>query len=234
MMETNKIAMVTGANRGIGFAVAKGLLQKGVKVIVTSRKEEDGIEAQEKLSQYGEAVYHQLDVVDKNSIENLYTFIKAKYDKLDILINNAGINYDTWHNVQNADLDEVQKTLETNTIAPWRMIQTFLPLLRRSEAASIVNVSSGAGSLASQTGGTPGYSLSKLALNGLTLQFAHQLKSEGILVNSVCPGWVRTDMGGRGATKSPKEGADTIIWAALLDDSNMTGRFFRDRKEISW
>ncbi|NAS13745.1 SDR family NAD(P)-dependent oxidoreductase [Flavobacteriaceae bacterium R33] len=229
-----RIALVTGANRGIGHAVAKGLLQKGIKVIATSRKESDGQGTVERLSAFGDVIYQQLDVTDISSVENAFDFVRTEFGKLDILVNNAGINYDSWHNVQNADLDEVRVTLETNTLGPWQTIQTFLPLLRKSESARIVNVSSGAGSLSSQTGGTPAYSLSKLALNGLTLQFAGALKKDRILVNAVCPGWVRTDMGGSGATRSVEEGADTIIWAALLENENLTGKFFRDRREIAW
>lgn len=234
MKNSSKIALVTGANRGIGFAVAKGLLENNIKVIVTSRTEKDGKEAVEQLSEEGEAIYHQLDVTNIKSIRELYAFAKAEYGKLDILINNAGINYDTHQNVGNATLEQVKDTFETNTFAPWQMIQTLLPLLRNSNAGRIVNVSSGAGALNSQNGSTPGYSLSKLALNGLTLAFANHLKNDGILVNAVCPGWVRTDMGGSGATKSPEEGADTIIWASLLEDKNMAGKFLRDRKIIPW
>ena len=233
-MSENKIAVVTGANRGIGFAVAKGLLKKGVKVIVTSRKEEDGRKAMDELAEHGEAIYHQLDVTDMGSIKRLVAFLEEQFGKLDILINNAGINYDTWQNTVNADLDEVRDTIETNLMAPWQIIQEMLPLLRKSNGANIVNVSSGAGSLASQTGDRPGYSISKLALNGLTLQFSRLLKDDKILINSVCPGWVRTDMGGDNANRSPDEGAETIIWAALLDQHGPSGGFFRDRESLQF
>ncbi|QCW99422.1 SDR family oxidoreductase [Aggregatimonas sangjinii] len=233
-MKNHKIALVTGANRGIGFAVAKELLKKDVTVIVTSRSEDDGIEAVKKLSEYGKVIYHQLDVTDKASINSCYAFAKAEFGKLDILINNAGINYDTHQNIENANLDEVLATFKTNAIAPLQMTQTFLPLLRNSDRASIVNVSSGSGALASQDGSTPGYSLSKLGLNGITLALANQLKNDGILVNSVCPGWVRTDMGGGNADRSPEKGAETIVWTALLKDGIMTGKFFRDKQVLEW
>lgn len=234
MDKERKIALVTGANRGIGFAVAKGFLQKDIEVIVTSRTKKDGEEAVKKLQAFGTAHYHQLDVTEPDSIKTIKKYVEDSFGRLDILVNNAGINYDTWQQVENAYLDEVRQTLETNTLAPWATIQAFLPLLKKSKAGRIVNVGSGAGSLESQTGERPGYSLSKLALNGLTLQFSNRLKNDGILVNSVCPGWVRTDMGGSEADRSPEEGAETIIWAALLENSGPTGKFFRDKKEIEF
>ena len=229
-----KIALVTGANRGIGFAVAKGLLQKDVQVIVTARTHEKALETRTKLSSYGKAAFYPLEVTQLEGIQRAVHFVEVNFGHLDILINNAGINYDTWHNVQNADLKEVRQTFETNTFAPWQLIQSFLPLLKKSKAGRIVNVSSGSGAFSSQNGQTPGYSLSKYALNGLTLQFAQALQRDGILVNAVCPGWVRTDMGGSGAPRSPEQGADTIIWAALLENGGPSGKFFRDRKEVSF
>lgn len=228
-----KTALVTGANRGIGFAIAKGLLAENITVIVTSRNPKDGEAATEKLSAHGHAVYHQLDVTDEKSIADCTDFLAREFGKLDILINNAGINYDTWHQVHNADLAEVRQTIETNTLGPWMMTQQFLPLLKKGSEASIVNVSSGAGDLNRQNGTTPGYSVSKLALNGLTMQFAEVLKSDDIIVNAVCPGWVRTEMGGSGADRSPDEGAETIIWAATMED-RVSGKFFRDKVEIEW
>ena len=235
MGASNKIALVTGTNRGIGFAIAKGLLKKGLTVIATARSKESGTTTIEKLSPYGEAIYSQLDVTSLESINACVGFVTAEFGKLDIIVNNAGINYDSWHNVANADLGEVRTTFETNIFGPWQLAQAFLPLLQKSDkGANIINVSSGAGALDAQTGGTPGYSLSKLALNGLTLQLANKLGAYNIRVNAVCPGWVRTDMGGRGATRSPEEGADTIIWAALFESNGPTGKFFRDRKEIKY
>ena len=232
--DTSRVVLVTGANRGIGFAIAKGFLQQGHTVIASSRTEEAGREAEGELKTYGEVVYHQLDVTSLESIRAMNAFIEQKFGKLDVLINNAGINYDTWQNSINADLTEVRQTIETNLMAPWMLIQELLPLIRKSNFGRIVNVSSGAGTLASQTGQRPGYSVSKLALNGLTLQFASLLKSQGILVNSVCPGWVRTDMGGMSADRSPEEGAETIIWLGLLNDDGPTGQFFRDKRPIAF
>ena len=229
-----KIALVTGANRGIGFAVAKGLLQKGITVIASARTDEKAKVTKENLSSYGDIHVYPLEVTQLPSIQKAVQYVHNNFGQLDILINNAGVNYDTWHHVQNADLEEVRQTFETNTFAPWQLIQNFLPLLKKSKAGRIVNVSSGSGAFSSQNGQTPGYSLSKYALNGLTLQFAQALQRDGILVNAVCPGWVRTDMGGSGAPRSPEQGADTIIWAALLENGGPSGKFFRDRKEVSF
>lgn len=150
------------------------------------------------------------------------------------MINNAAINYDTWHDVTNADLKEVEQTIDTNILGVWRVTQAFIPLLKKSSSARIVNVSSGGGSLASQTGATPAYSLSKLGLNALTMQFASALKKDGILVNSICPGWVRTSMGGIAAPRSAKSASKGIVWAAQIEDKSLTGKFFRDKKEIDW
>jgi NAD(P)-dependent dehydrogenase (short-subunit alcohol dehydrogenase family) len=233
-MNKEKVALVTGANQGIGLACVELLAEQGVRVVLTSRDEQKGLEALESLGHKENVYVHQLEITDTKSIEKASAFVEQKFGQLDILINNAAINYDTWHHCLDADLNEIAMTMDTNVLGTWRVTQALLPLLRKSRKASIVNVSSGAGNLASQTGNTPGYSLSKLALNGLTMQMANELKKDGILVNSVCPGWVRTKMGGSSAPRSPKKGAETILWAALLEDMSLTGKFFRDKYEISW
>lgn len=230
---TQKTALVTGANQGIGFATVERLLAQGIRVILTARDEAKGIKAVQKLSRYEQVYFHQLDVSDADSVAELADYVADTFGKLDSLINNAGINYDTWQNALTADLNEAQQTLDTNAIGAWRMMQAFAPLLKKSPSGRIVNVSSGGGSLNAQTGGTPAYSLSKLAMNGLTLQFSQLLKSDGILVNSVCPGWVRTRMGGMAATRSSKKGAETIVWAAS-DENTQSGQFFRDKQVIDW
>lgn len=234
MKKTDKLALITGANQGIGFAVAELLLQQKVKVILTSRDEKKGNEAVQKLSKYENCFFHQLDVTDEKSVQNAKEYVQKEFGKLDILINNAGINYDTWQNVIDADLQEAQQTFDTNLMGAWRTTQIFTPLLKKSKNARVVNVSSRAGTLSSQNGNTPAYSLSKLALNGLTMQFASLLKKDDILVNCVSPGWVRTQMGGMTATRSPQEGADTIVWLSLNEDLTTTGKFFGDKEIIDW
>lgn len=170
-----KIALFTVANRGIGFSVAKGLLQKDVQLIVTARTHEKAFETRPKLSSYGKAALYPLEMIQLEGIQRAVHFVEVNFGHLDILINNAGINYDAWHHVQNADLEEVRQTFETNTFGPWQLIQRFLPLLKKSKAGRFVNVSGGSGAFSSQNGQTPGYSLSKYALNGLTLQFSQAL-----------------------------------------------------------
>lgn len=228
------IAVVTGGNRGIGLEVTKQLAQLGHTVILGSRDLEKGlvIAQQNKLPE--NIIVQQLDITDQNSIDALKAYILNQFGRLDILINNAGINYDTWHTALNADLENVQETLETNLFGAWRMIQTFVPLMQQNNYGRIVNVSSGAGAIQGMSSGTPGYAISKAALNVLTIKTAALVKNSNILVNAVCPGWVRTDMGGSSASRSVEKGAETIIWAAKLPKGSKSGKFFRDKKEISF
>lgn len=237
---SQKIALVTGANRGIGLAIAKHLLREDIQVIATYRHDDTSGRMIEELNRMGaqtesQAHYCRLDVTDPDSVVGAVGYVGNRFGRLDLLFNNAGINYDTWHRVENADLNEVRTTFETNLFGPWRLIQALLPLLRASDSARIVNVSSGAGTFGSQNGSTPGYSLSKFALNGLTRHFAESLRADGIAVNAVGPGWVRTDMGGMNADRSPEQGADSVVKAAFLDRHDPpTGGFYRDGKRIDW
>ena len=226
------LALVTGANRGIGFEVARQLGQTGFEVILGCRDATKGEQAAKKLrSERLDAVALQIDVVDEALIAAAREWVETERGGLDVLINNAAINYDTWQDVLSADLQQVAETLDANTLGPWRMTLAFLPMLRKSRHPRVVNVSSGSGQLDSMTGSTPAYSLSKLALNGLTLMLASRLKRDSVLVNSVCPGWVATDMGGTGG-RPVAEGAAGIVWAATLPDDGPTGGFFRDEKPL--
>ncbi|MCY1636742.1 SDR family oxidoreductase [Marinifilum sp. D737] len=226
--------MVSGSNRGIGFATVKELLKKGYQVILTARSQEDGKKAFEKLKSFGELHFHQLDVSNEESVKQIAEYVENNFGYLDILINNAGINYDTWHSAFNADLEEVHQTLETNLFGAWRLAQAFIPNMKKQKYGRIVNVSSGLGALSNMSAGTPGCSISKAAMNVLTVKLGQELKRNNILVNSVCPGWVRTDMGGSTAPHDPQKGAETIVWAAELEDKGPTGKFFRDMEEIEW
>jgi len=236
-MTTNpsRIALVTGANRGIGLEVCRQLASRGFVVLLTARDAAKAKAAAKKLSNAGRVEPLLLDVADPASIKKAAAEVASRYGHLDVLINNAGINYDTWETAEHADIDAaVMETITTNLLGPWRLCQAFLPLLRKSEAGRIVNVSSESGSLANMGAGPPAYQVTKAALNALTRTLAGELRSAHILVNAVCPGWVATAMGGAGAPRSVQEGAAGIVWAATLPDKGPTGGFFRDGKPLQW
>lgn len=230
--KTQRIAIVTGANRGLGKEVSRQLAEQGDLVIVTARQLSSAQQTVEELG-LDNLLAAQLDITNQKSVDRLVEFVQQRFSAVDVLINNAAIHYDTWQNVVNADLNIVQEAMDTNVYGAWRMTQAFLPLLENSQQACIVNVSSGAGAMKNQTGSTPAYSMSKLALNSLTLMLANQLKSSGILVNAVCPAWVATDMGGSGG-RPIEQGASGITWAANLPANGPTGGFFRDSEEIEF
>lgn len=232
MTTPTQIALVTGANRGIGLEVCRQLAQRGYIVILGARDEAKGHQAAASTRQ-PQIIPRQLDVSDPASIERARDWLAAEFGRLDVLVNNAAIHYDTWQRAVSADLNTVQEAVETNLYGPWRMAQMFLPLLRHSQHGRIVNVSSEAGSLASMGGGTPAYSITKAALNALTRMLAAELRGEHILVNAVCPGWVATDMGGSGG-RPVTDGAASVVWAVTLPDDGPTGGFFRDGKALKW
>lgn len=229
------IALITGAYRGLGLETVKQLAEQSLTVILTGRNDEKGEAAAQSFRDKGFDVYFQhLDVNEADDIQQLHDFISAKFGVLDVLVNNAGIHYDTGHDVTNPDWKVVQEAVDTNFIGAWKLAAALIPLIKKSESGRIVNVSSGAGSLQDMSPGTPAYSTSKAAMNVLTIQLADALKTDGIKVNAVCPGWVRTDMGGDAAPRSVEEGAKGIVWAATLKDDGPTGGFFRDGKPINW
>ncbi len=228
------IALVTGANRGIGFETVRQLARRGMTVILGARDLAKAEAAAKKLEDEKLRVLpRRLDVTDTESIQTLAAQTAKEFGRLDVLVNNAGILYDTWQQASNADLTQAHEALETNLFGAWRMSQAFVPLLRKSEHGRIVNVSSESGSLASMGAGTPAYSTSKAALNALTRLLAAELHDDRILVNSVCPGWVATEMGGSGG-RPIAEGAASVVWAAALPDDGATGGFFRDGKPLPW
>jgi NAD(P)-dependent dehydrogenase (short-subunit alcohol dehydrogenase family) len=230
-----RLALVTGGSRGIGLEVCRQLASQGVVVLLTAREAAKAEAAAKNLADAGKVEPLQLDVSDPESINQAAAEVTARHGRLDVLINNAGINYDTWETAENADIDRtVMETITTNLLGPWRVCQAFLPLVRKSQAGRIVNVSSESGSLAQMSAGPPAYQVTKAALNALTRTLAGELRGTRILVNSVCPGWVATDMGGAGAPRSVADGAAGIIWAATLPDDGPTGGFFRDGKPLPW
>lgn len=233
--QERKIAVVTGGNKGIGYEICRQLAQKGVDVILTARDEARGTKACETLRKQGVPVrFHPLDVDDPGSVGRIREFVEREFGRLDILVNNAGINIDAEKTGANVDLETVSRTFRTNVYGPLLLCQAFLPLMRQRNFGRIVNVSSTMGSLAEMAGGYPAYRISKTALNALTRVLAYESMGTNIRVNSMCPGWVRTDMGGPEAERSTEEGADTAVWLATLPDGGPTGGFFRDRKRIPW
>lgn len=235
MSVTKKIAVVTGGNRGIGFETCRQLAKQGIQVILTSRESAKGKAAAEKLQAEGlDVSYYSLDVTDADSVQRLAQFIKNEYGQLDILINNAGVLLDSSDSVLNTKFDTLHQTIDTNLYGPFLLCQALVPLMEKHKYGRIVNVSSGAGQLSDMNSGYPSYRISKTALNALTRVLGNELKGTNILVNSVCPGWVKTDMGGANASRTPAQGADTIVWLATLPDNGPTSGFFRDRQPIPW
>ena len=237
------IALVTGSNRGIGFEIAKQLAMKKIQVVLTSRNLANGEAALKRLTRDDsgikkEVVSMELDVTNQVSVDRLLNEVEKTFGRLDILVNNAAILMDRDDvAASSADLGTVKTTLETNLIGAWRMCKAFIPLMKKNNYGRIVNVSSGAGEfeyMATSGGYWPAYSVSKASLNALTVLLASELKGTNILVNAVCPGWVRTDMGGSNATRSVEEGAATPVWLATLPDDGPTGLNFYDKKQISW
>jgi NAD(P)-dependent dehydrogenase (short-subunit alcohol dehydrogenase family) len=208
--------------------VCRQLAQRGYTVLLGARDAARGARAARQLGG-GQITPIVLDVADDKSVRGA----AAGLDRLDVLVNNAAILYDTWQRGVDADLEQVREALETNLLGAWRVTQAVLPFLRRSPAGRIVNVSSGAGALHDMGGGTPAYRTSKAALNALTRILAAELRGDRILVNAVCPGWVATDMGGSGG-RPVADGAAGIVWAATLPDDGPTSGFFRDGRAIDW
>jgi NAD(P)-dependent dehydrogenase (short-subunit alcohol dehydrogenase family) len=232
-MKNPKIALVTGANKGIGFEVARELARLGLRVLVGARDAKAGRAAAEKLSGDGDVQFLEIDVSKADSIRKAAEESSRRSDRLDVLVNNAGILLDEDSGALTITPEIFETTLRTNTLGPWLVAQAFVPLLQKSAAPRIVNVSSGGGQLEDGADGwAPGYCVSKTALNGVTVQLAAALPK--FAVNSVCPGWVRTDMGGENASRSVAEGAATIVWLATEAPHDLTGKFVKDRKVIPW
>ncbi len=232
MTENGRVALVSGGNRGIGLEICRQLADRGLTVILGSRDEESGRTVAEGLS--GHVVVHQLDVADGKSVSRLASFVEDELGRLDVLVNNAGISNDEGQRGMDADLSRVREALEANLLGAWRLCEVAIPLMQRNGYGRIVNMSTGLAALEDMGGGSPAYRVSKTALNALTRILASELRGSGILVNSVCPGWVQTDMGGSRAPRPVEAGADTPVWAATLPNNGPTGGFFRDRRPIPW
>jgi NAD(P)-dependent dehydrogenase (short-subunit alcohol dehydrogenase family) len=228
------VAVVTGANRGIGRAVVRCLAREGYLAVLGSRDADRGRVAAAELGGERAGVFAcALDVADEASVRAAARWAQDVFGRCDALVNNAAIDYDTDARATTADLDRVHRAMETNLFGAWRTALAFLPLLRRSRHPQIVNVSSGSGSISEMGAGTPAYRVSKAALNALTRILAAELRADRVLVNAVCPRWVATDMGGPGG-RPVAAGAAGVAWAVLLGDDGPTGGFFRDGQPVPW
>jgi NAD(P)-dependent dehydrogenase (short-subunit alcohol dehydrogenase family) len=222
-----KTVLITGAYRGLGYEVAKELSERGWNVIVTARRRNQGAAAAAKLQN---ASFLELDITDDNSVARAAREVSG----LDALVNNAAIIAERDQDVLTIQPEIVARTIETNALGALRVSQAFVPHLLKSSAGRIVNVSSGAGQLSDMGTWAPAYSASKTTLNAITCLLAAALKDRGIAVNSVCPGWCRTEMGGAGAPRSVEEGAAGIVWLAADAPQEKTGLLWRDREVIPW
>lgn len=238
-MSETRIALVSGGNRGIGLEIVRQLSRFGVMTALGSRDLEKGQDAASSLASEGlEPAPVQLDVTSMDSVHAAVDETVRLFGRLDIVVNNAGILIDPdaedGGTVSQTPIDLVAKTLDVNTLGPLRLIQAALPVMTEARYGRIVNMSSGLGQLAEMGGGRVAYRTSKTALNALTITTAAETIEAGIKVNAMCPGWVRTDMGGAEATRSVEEGAETAVWLATLEEDGPTGGFFRDKKPIAW
>lgn len=230
-----KIALVTGANRGIGFEACRQLAEQGLHVILTSRDAAKGEKAAQALRQEGlDLSYHPLEVADLDSVATLREFVLRQFGRLDVLVNNAGVYLDEGISVFDVPLEIMRLTQEINFYGPLYLCRAFVPLMRQHNYGRVVNVSSGSGSITEMEGRTGAYAISKVALNALTRIMAAEVRGYNIKINTMCPGWVSTDMGGPGAPVSPAEGADTITWLATLPDDGPSSGFFRNRRPVPW
>lgn len=256
-----KVAIVTGADRGIGFEVCRRLGELGFQVILTSPDPDKGKAAVEKLQKIGlRAVYYVLDVLNGRQISALHSFALKKFGQVHILVNNAGVSLDTGMSrvegllarrlkklpkrsdygegpgILEADMDIIRLTLDVNTLGALRMCQAFVPLMMKARYGRVINISSTLGQLKGMTDEekVPAYQMSKTALNAVTRMVADAARGTNVAVNSVCPGWTRTDLGGPRAPQSPRDASKDIVWLATRPDKGPTGKFFRHKRVIAW
>ncbi len=237
----HRVILVSGANKGIGFELCRQFAQKGLSVILTARDSDRGNAAVNRLKKESlTTIFCPLDVSDDSSVDQCFQFVKEKFGRLDYLVNNAGVLFDSMSNPQNhgsasilkTNLDVIRKSIEINTFGAIRMAQHFAPLMLNNKFGRIINISSGMAQLSEMNGGWPGYRISKVALNAVTRMLADELSSTPITVVSVCPGWVKTDMGGPQAEIPVQEAAEHIVRTML--EFNNTGEFVRFNKQIDW
>jgi NAD(P)-dependent dehydrogenase (short-subunit alcohol dehydrogenase family) len=228
------VAVVTGASRGVGLEVCRQLGALGYAVVLGSRELRRAELAAKELDPEGERITPaQIEVDNSVNIQQVAEWIRERFGRVDAVVNNAATAPDQWAIAGTTDLSPVAEALDVNLFGAWRVIQALLPLLRSSPRPRIVNVSAEAGSIALMSGGRPGYSASKAALNALTRMLAGELYRDGILVNAVCPGAINTS-GTRGSVRSAAQGAASVVWAVTLPNGGPTGTFTRDGRELPW
>jgi NAD(P)-dependent dehydrogenase (short-subunit alcohol dehydrogenase family) len=231
------VAIVTGANRGLGLAAVEGLARRGYAVVLTARDLSKAEAAAEPLIEEGlDVIPQQADVTQPETLIPLRHLVDERFGRIDAIVNNAGISpeSDADCSVFDSPFSLIEKAFRTNTLGALATIRSLVPIMKRQRHGCIVNVSSGMAGLAEMQGGNPAYRFSKVALNALTRILADELRNTQIRVNSVCPGWVRTAMGGPSATRSIEEGVAGILWAATLPPDGPTGGFFRDGSPLPW
>ncbi len=236
-VRTDRVALVSGGNRGIGFEICRGLAELGLRVAMGSRDLTAGNQAVAEIEAAARdrVMVVRLDVTVETSARNAIALVQTQWNQIDVLVNNAGVSLDESVSGATVPIAVVRDTLDTNLIAALRLCQEVIPGMRTRRYGRIVNVSSGYGAYgAMDGGGVLAYKLSKLGLNAMTRVLAAELGGSGVLVNAMDPGWVRTRMGGRAAHHTPKQGADTALYLATLPANGPTGGFFRDRQQIPW
>lgn len=231
---THRVALVTGANRGLGFEVTRQLAARGYTVLLGARDLAKGKQAAKLLANTaGDVIPVTLDVNRPEQVEAVATLIERKHGRLDVLVNNAGGHLDRTARAESVDVGTVQAALDTHLLGAWRLCHALLPLMRRHGYGRIVNVTSGCATGSPDSIGYPAYRVSKAALNAFTRTLATELAGSGILVNAVCPGWVATDLGGPGG-HPVEHGAAGIVWAACLPEPGINGALLRDGQRIDW
>ncbi len=230
-----KIAAVTGGNRGIGFQICRDIANKDLKVLLTARNSEKGAKSAKILQDEGlDVTFYELDVSSAESIDNFVSRVTKEFSRIDVLVNNAAIIPDSRSSGLSVEIQELQVSLETNVYGVIQLSQKIIPLMIKNNYGRIINLSSGMGQFADMGSGYLAYRISKTAVNTITKVLANETDSYNIQINSVDPGWVKTEMGGAGASLSVEEGADTIVWLSTRPDNSPTGMFYKKREIISW
>jgi NAD(P)-dependent dehydrogenase (short-subunit alcohol dehydrogenase family) len=230
-----RVALVTGANRGIGLEISRQLVQHGLRVVMTGRDSGKLEKAARSVRAENDQILTvPMDVADPGSVHQAHRWIGQKAGGVDVIVNNAAVLLQESSGVLEIPIEDYQRTFEANLFGVIEVCRVFVPDMARRSYGRVVNVSSGVAQFSGMSTYAPAYTMSKVTLNAFTKILAETFRGDGILVNAVDPGWVRTDMGGPGATRSVEQGADTIVWLATLPDNGPTGGFFRDRQRIEW